>query len=418
MKINNHSYEEYRVGRKLGLESISYLLSKFNNPTEGIKFIHVAGTNGKGSTSAMISGILVDSGYKVGLFTSPHLIKYNERIRIDGDDISDEDLDRILSKIDNEVETMISKGYKKPTKFAVLNVAALLYFKENNVDFAILEVGIGGRYDSTNVIKMSEVAVITSIGYDHTHLLGDTLEKIAYEKAGIIKKNGNVINACKSEEINNVINEVAEENHATVHLVDNIDKYNSNLEGSEFYYKGNKYRLNLIGKYQIYNALTAIKAIEVLSEKYPIEEDSIKRALDNIVFKGRLEIIKKEPIFIIDGAHNPPAVKTLKESLVGLLDRRRAIAIVGFNNDKDYKSALESISSIFNTIIATEPVSDKALDSKLIVDALTDYNGNIFNEKNYKNAVSKALSIAADNDIVVAFGSFYLIGAIKEMFIK
>ncbi len=418
MKINNHSYEEYKVGRKLGLQSISYLLSKFNNPTDGIKFIHVAGTNGKGSTSAMISEILTESGYKVGLFTSPHLIKFNERIRVNGDDISDEDLDRILTKIDSEIETMISKGYKKPTKFAVLNVAALIYFKEKNVDFAVLEVGIGGRYDSTNVIKNSELSVITSIGFDHTHLLGDTLEKIAYEKAGIIKENGTVINACKNIEANTVINEVAKEKLAKVHLTDSKDKYTSNLEGSIFYHKGCKYRLNLIGEYQIDNALTAIKAIEVLSKKYPIEESSIKRAFNNIVFEGRLEIINKSPVLIIDGAHNPPAVKKLKDSLVSLLNGKNAIGIVAFNNDKDYVSAINTISPIFNTIIATEPVSDKALDSGLIVDALNGYTGNVFNEKHYKKAVNKALCIASENDIIVAFGSFYLIGAIKEMFLK
>ncbi len=418
MKNDKLIYKEYKAGREHSIESASYLLTKLGSPEKDLQFIHVAGTNGKGSTSAMISSILSASGYKVGLFTSPHLTTHTERIRINNTLISEKKLQSLFHRIDSEEEQMMAKGYRRLTLFSKYMIASFLYFQEKKVDFVVLEVGIGGRYDSTNVIEKSLVSVITPIGFDHSEILGSTLGKIAFDKAGIIKENGLVINANQNSEVNEVIEAVASRKNATVFRVDHVSDYNLTLDGTIFHYDGKEYSTNLIGEYQVLNAVTAIKAIDVLSKTHTIKETAIEEGLKKVDFKGRMEVIGKSPTFLIDGAHNPHAAKALKITLSKLLGKRKAIAIVGFKEGKNYQEILDILSPLFKTIILTKPLSEEAVGIKKIVECLSSFEGRLYSYDFIEHSIDKALEVSESDDIIIAFGSFYLIGAIKEILLK
>ncbi len=418
MKQSKLLYKEYKVGREHSIKSASYLLSKFGNPEKNLRFIHVAGTNGKGSTSAMITSILAKSDYKVGLFTSPHLIAHNERIRVNDSLISEEKLSSLFAIIEAEEKEMVEEGYRKLTIFSKYMIASFLYFKEEQVDFVVLEVGIGGRYDSTNVINNSLVSVITPIGFDHSEILGDTLGKIAFDKAGIIKEKGLVVNSNKNHEVNEVIDFVASRKSAKVFLTGKAAYYKVTLNGTYFNYDDKEYFTNLIGEYQVINAITSIKAIELLSKNFHIKAGAIYEGFKRVNFTGRMEVIGTSPTFIIDGAHNPHAAKSLKITLANLLNKRKAIAIVGFKEGKDYEKILDILSPHFKTIIVTKPLSEKAVSINNVVEKLSDYNGDIYSYDLIESSINKALEIASSDDIIIGFGSFYLIGAIKEIFLK
>ncbi len=398
------------------LNNIKILMELLGNPHKKLKYIHVAGTNAKGSTCSYINEILIDAGYKVGLFTSPHLIKINERFKINNIDIVDADLNRLSNIVEDTIRT---KENFNPSFFEKICAVSFLYFLENKCDFCIMEVGLGGRFDATNIIENSEVSVITPIGLDHIKILGNNVEKIAFEKAGIIKSNSNIISAKQEKNVLDILNLVSKNKNATLKYIDENDIKDISLSFyySTFKYKSNEYRISLMGKTQIYNSILAIEAVNILSKKYKISKDNIKNGLINTYLPARIEVLSKEPLFIIDVAHNNHSASNILNSVIDIIDRK-IIFVLGFNREKDYNDILKTIKPFSKVVIATEPICDNALKTDELYDTLKNMDIISKKSKNITNAIDLALDIADKDDVIFCFGSFYLVGYIKEIFIK
>ena len=300
------------------------LLELLGNPQDGLKIIHVAGTNGKGSTCSFITSILKEAGYKVGLYTSPFLETFTERIRINGENIPEEDVSRIVTLIKEKIEQMVNEGYSYPTEFEIVTTMAFYYYYEQKVDYVALEVGLGGRYDATNIIKNSQVSVIGSISLDHVNILGDTISKIAYEKGGIIKQDGVAIVYDQSEEAKNVIKQICYDKNAKYIEVkfDDInikksDIYSQVYDATILNQKYEDLEIKLIGEHQINNSILALSVIKYLEKNkaLKIDDKSIRKGLINAKWPGRIEKISENPVFIIDGAHNEDGAISLAKAL-------------------------------------------------------------------------------------------------------
>ena len=298
------------------LDAMRFFMEKLNHPEKQLKFIHIAGTNGKGAVTEMISNILLNSGYKVGKFMSPHLIRYNERIKINNKEITNKEMEEIIIKLDPLVKEYNSKGKGNVTLFELETTMAILYFVNKKCDIVVLEVGLGGLYDCTNIVYPI-VSIITSIGYDHMKFLGNTLEEIAFQKAGIIKQNSKTIFMSQSESVDNVIIKRCKEENNKLFLInkEDIKNYSYTEEYQKFDYKEYKdIQINLKGMSQIYNACIAIEAVYVLKNKYNIKEEVVRKTLKNVIHKGRFEKIHNNPTVIYDGAHNEPAIQNFINS--------------------------------------------------------------------------------------------------------
>ena len=365
----------------LGLERIESLLKKLGNPEKNLKCIHVAGTNGKGSVCAMISSILIDAGYKVGMYTSPHLKKFNERIGVNNKLISDKDLVKYYLKV--------KKYATNQSFFEITTAMAFLYFKDKKVDFTLLEVGLGGRLDATNVV-VPLVSVITNIGLEHTKYLGNTIEKIAYEKAGIIKKNIPVVTAADGIALA-TIKKISNERNSKLYIV---NEKNANC------------RIGLKGEFQKLNAAMAIKAIEVLKNDYgvKIKKSNVKKGLLSAKWPGRFQFIGKN--ILVDCAHNPHGFRVLAEEL-GNFNYKKLIIVLGFSNDKDIKSMSKILNPLADKIVLTKSSNERAAEPEKIK--------KYFNKKsiiimNPKKALNYAKKIAGKKGLVLIAGSIFLVG--------
>jgi len=408
-----------KFGVKLGLKNITTLLDLMGNPHKKLKFVHIAGTNGKGSTAAFISSILIEAGYKVGVFTSPYLERFSERIRVGADEISESDVARITEIIRDKINIMIDMGYNHPTEFEIVTALAMQYYYEKDCDIVVLEVGLGGRFDSTNVIDSALVSVITAIGYDHMKILGNTLSEIAFEKAGIIKPSGEVVLYSQSLEVEKVIEDVCAIRGARLHKVDfsSIEIASCSEDGQVFHYKQlRNLNISLIGQHQTRNAVMAVEACKIVSQKgYPISEDAIRRGLEKAKWPGRMEVIKKEPLFLIDGAHNAQGAEILREALDAYFPDKRRIFIFGVLKDKDYMSIIKTVIPGSEAVIAVTPDSDRALPAEELAILLKPYCKNILISDTIEGAVKEAYQLSSKNDIICAFGSLYYIGKIRGM---
>lgn len=412
-----------KFGSKLGLDNIRRLLNLLGNPQKDLKYIHIAGTNGKGSTSSYIANILQEAGYKVGLFTSPYLERFNERMTIDGEDIPNDILATIVEKVKEKVELMNTEENLFPTEFEIVTAVAFEYFSKEKVDYVVLEVGLGGRLDSTNVIDSSLASVITTIDMDHVDILGDTLEKIAWEKAGIIKKNGLVISYPQKEEALEVLQKVSKEKEAELILcpMNKIKIAELNDCGAifDFEYNGNtikNIKINLLGEHQVYNATLALTAILNLRDRdlVKISDEAIKLGMSKTKWKGRLEVLRRNPTFLIDGAHNVQGVKSLIQSLK-LFKYNRLILGMGILKDKDVEHMIEILTPLADKIIITEADIFRKMAAKELAEKVEKYNENITIEKNIEKAIDKAFEIAEKDDLILFSGSLYLIGDIRKI---
>ncbi|MDY0236729.1 MAG: folylpolyglutamate synthase/dihydrofolate synthase family protein [Gudongella sp.] len=412
-----------KYGSRLGLDSIGTLLGYLENPHKNLKCIHVAGTNGKGSTSAYIAQMLRTAGYRVGLYTSPYLESFTERIQINNLDIPKEDLAKITELVKMASDKMVENGIEHPTTFEIVTAIAFVYFREQDVDYVVLEVGLGGRYDSTNIIQTSLASVITTIDYDHTEILGNTLSEIAYQKAGIIKENGLVILYPQNSEAEVRILQVAEEKNARVVKVpmDGIDITSQTYLESVFNFKINQFdfeniKISMIGKYQIYNAVTAITTIIELEKLgvLNISEKELKEGLLKTKWKGRLEVIKKNPIFLIDGAHNLQGITQLVEA-IKLFPYKRLILGVAVLKDKDFSHMIEKISLLADEVVATEVNMPRKLDANILANEVSKHNRNVHIEKDIKRAILKTFELSNSEDMIVFCGSLYLIGEVRTI---
>ncbi|MBU5427337.1 bifunctional folylpolyglutamate synthase/dihydrofolate synthase [Tissierella pigra] len=412
-----------KYGSRLGLDSIGKLMSLLGNPQEGLKYIHIGGTNGKGSTSSYMAHCLEAGGYKVGLFTSPYIERFNERIQINGQDIPDDTLGRITGVIKEKANIMVQEGYEHPTTFEIVTAIGFMFFKEEEVDYVVLEVGLGGRYDSTNVISSPLASIITTLDYDHIDVLGDTLDKIAYQKAGIIKENSIVVSYPQEIEALEVIKKVAEEKNSDFYLcpMENIVVREIDISGCifDFNYENIKLqslKISMLGEYQVYNATLALTTLLILREKklVNISEEQIRVGLEKTKWPGRLEVMRNNPTFLIDGAHNVQGIQQLKKAL-SLFKYNKLILGLGILKDKDSSHMVELLAPLADKIIATEVNMPRKLDAEDLAKEISKYNQNVFVEKDIKKAIEKTLELAKEDDMIVFGGSLYLIGEVRTL---
>lgn len=414
-----------KFGIRLGLENIGKLLELLGNPQETLNIIHVAGTNGKGSVCSFISNILRESGYKVGLYTSPYLETFTERIRVNGENIPQEDVARIIDLIKEKIEVMVSQGYAYPTEFEVVTAMAFYYYSEQKVDFVALEVGLGGRYDATNIITKSLVSVITSISLDHTGILGDTIEKIAYEKAGIIKENGVVVVYDQTNEAKDVINSVCKEKNAKYIEVNfdniNIKKSNINSQVYDCNVMGETYKnleIMLIGEHQINNSILAMSVLKYLKDTKKLDnvsEESIREGLITTKWPGRIEKIKESPIFIIDGAHNEDGAKSLAKALDKHFKDKKLTLLIGMLEDKDIDGVLDILMPKFSKVVATTPNNPRAINSDILKEKILKYVSDVTSKHEIEDAVNYTLETSNKDDIIISAGSLYMIGTVRTL---
>lgn len=408
-------------GMKFGLDNIRRLMSELGGPQKAFFSIHVAGTNGKGSTSAMIESLLRTKGVRTGLFTSPHLVSFTERIRVNGQEISEAAVIELADEVRN-----VASGIEdfSPTFFEVVTAIAFLHFMKMKVQWAVVEVGMGGRLDATNII-LPEVAVITSIGIDHREFLGNTLEEIAREKAGIIKKGVPLVIANQGPGVMEIIRQRCDETGSR------LFRYNSEFSsevvstGTEtvsLNYKGSKeygdILLSLAGEHQIINAALAIKAIEIVSEKFPEMDCDIRKGLKSVTWPGRLEMIKEHPPVLIDGAHNPPAAEVLSAYLRKLLGVKysRIIMVIGVMADKDIEGILKPLLPLATEIIFASPAYGRAASAKRLVDVAASLGYASKSTETVADALHKAEDLYKAGDLIVVTGSFYTMGEAKEAY--
>lgn len=343
MDVKKFLSEFYKGTKKQTLGTVIYFMKKYNNPEKSLKIIHIAGTNGKGSCVEMISNVLTCAKYKVGKFISPHLVEYNERICVNNKEITDTELEKLITELMPEVEKYNKEHNNNVTLFELEIIMALIYFYRKNCDFVVLETGLGGLYDSTNIVNPI-VSVITSIGYDHMHILGNTLSEIAVQKAGIIKENSNTIFISQDDEVNKVIENTCKAKNNTLHLIkeQDISNYSYDENYQKFDYRNYKNVLvNLKGKKQIYNASICLECMQILKNKgYTISENSIRRGLSTVIHKARFEKLNENPTIIYDGAHNKPAMQNLINSVNMYYKNNKKVFIVSILKTKDYKGML------------------------------------------------------------------------------
>lgn len=402
---------------KLGLDRTKELLNRVGNPQKSLKFVHVAGSNGKGSTCAVLESVLRTAGYKTGMYTSPYIIDFCERIQVNNENIDGEALARITDRVRAEAEAMEDH----PSQFELVTVIGMLYFKECNCDIVVLEVGMGGALDSTNAIDAPEVAVITNIGLEHTEYLGNTLEEIAATKGGIIKPGCNVVCYDGAEEVTATIRNICDEKGVPFTLSDfgRITPLKGDIfDGQEFLWDGKlKINMPLLGEYQLHNACVALHVLEALRERgYDISDDSIVNGFAKTGWPARFEVLSKEPLFILDGGHNPQCAEALASNLRLYLNGRNLACLIGVLADKDYNRMLDEVEPFIDHYYCVTPNSPRALGAKELAAVLSERGKTA---KAYES-ISDAMAAIKDNaePAVIAFGSLYMAGEIRTLALK
>ena len=408
-----------------GLDAIEGLLEELGHPEDNLKVVHIAGTNGKGSIFAYLSSILIAAGFKVGRYISPTISCYEERFQINGEYITKDELARLYNIVEEAMKREEEKTGLKPTLFEVETAISFLYFKEEKVDYALIEVGMGGRMDATNVIRHPELTVISSISYDHQAFLGDTLEEIAWQKAGIIKN---------SDEVCKVI-----EQEATKKKVKCIEIKPTDYEvlsetpyGSTFLWKEQRYETKLPGRHQVSNAVTALAASEYLFRKdyeknnarkaiaEELDEMNVKSAQQGGIIRtcwpGRLEVLKKEPLFYRDGAHNPDGAKKLAAFLQKYFTNKKIIYIMGVLKDKEYKKMLRYLMPMAKEVYVFKPKNERGLSAQILADTIKEVaDVSVTIESDVNAAVFRALDTAKPDDVLVACGSLSFMEEMEDI---
>ena len=407
-----------KFGSRLDLTRITKLCEILGNPQETCKFVHVAGTNGKGSVSVYLSHILMEAGFKTGLYTSPFIYEFNERIQINGTPISDEDLKRMMKKVKAATEEMLSQGEEHPTEFELITALAYLYFAEQNCDVVVLEVGLGGRLDATNIIKNPLVSVITSVSFDHTEYLGETLSEIAWNKCGIIKENAPIVSyPYQPEEVYREIEKTAKEKHCELFVPkkETLKIQKTDLSGNVFSYQGEMFETSLVGEFQVRNALVSIEAAKVLARLgYEIKPSHIKEGLKKAKWPARFEVLHKNPIVICDGSHNEDGMRAFVETAKAALKGKKAICVFGMLKDKEYRACLESLSEICDTVICTEVDNPRKETAAALREAAKKYIGTVYEEADNEKAVALAKKLAEAEDAIICLGSLYMMKNMKD----
>ena len=397
-------------GIKPGLSRIEKLLSVLGNPQNNLKFIHIGGTNGKGSTTTMTANALNYAGYKVGKYISPYVYEFGERISIDNVNISPEKLAIYVEKIKQAIQ-LNDLASDHPSEFEIITTIAFLYFNDENCDIVCLEVGLGGTLDATNVINSPLLSVITKISLDHTQVLGDNVEQIAKEKCGIIKNSYTITYPKQQENVLAVIASLS--NFLAMPDISRLEILTCDISGSEIIYNDNHYKISLLGEHQIYNAITVIEILNMVNTLgFKISFKNIYKALSNTYFSARMEIISQNPLVIIDGSHNLDGIMSLEHSLKTLFKDKSVLAIMGMLKDKDYIPCVEKISSLCTTILFTDINNPRSASSETLLKYSKCKNSMSF------SSVENALDMVKnfEKDVILVCGSLYLAQDIKKFF--
>ena len=404
-------------GAAPGLERTRALLHALGDPQERLRFVHVAGTNGKGSTCAMLASILQSSGHKTGLFTSPYLRRFNERIRVNGKSISDSDLAKAAEKLKAAVEAC-GGGF---TEFELDTALAMLHFAEKKCAIVVLEVGLGGRLDPTNVIPCPDCAVITNIGLDHTAILGDTVEKIAAEKLGIVKEGGAVaMYPPEDDAVFDLAARVCRDKGATLRLAefDELDVLDDSLEGQVFCYcDDTPLQISLLGDHQLRNAAVVLEAVEILREQgWRIKPEAVEKGLAAARWPARFELLHTQPAFILDGGHNAQCAEAVAGNLDYYFEGQKKVLLLGILKDKDVDAFLDVLAPLGDVFVCVTPDSPRAMKAKALAEKLKSYQKLCLLCDSISEAVDTAVKAAGKGGVVCATGSLYMAGDILAHF--
>lgn len=420
-EARNYLEEVSHSGIVLGLDTMGELLARLDNPQEKLQFVHIAGTNGKGSTLAFISTILQCAGYTVGRYASPRVFEYEEFVQVNGENIAREALCRYVRQIKDAITSMIEAGMERPTLFEVETAIGFLYFVEMECDVVVLECGMGGRDDATNIVDNILCNVLTPIGLDHMGFLGDTLEEITEVKAGIIKNRAPVCMGRQQKRARRVIEDVCGRmgcpliptDDSRLHVYEEMEYAEDGAPMIHFDYKYfTDLKIRLIGRYQVENACLAIETAKVLDDwGLTITTEQIREGLAKAVWHGRFETISMKPQVIVDGAHNPHGMMQLKESLNYYFSGKRIFAIMGVLADKAYNEECEMIAPLFYKMFTiTPPNNPRALDAQKLAQVLKEYHKDVTACESIKEAVKAAYKEAGSEDVIAIFGSLSYIG--------
>lgn len=410
----SYLFDLEKFGIKLGLENITRFLDRIGNPHNRFPAIHVAGTNGKGSTAAILEALLTSAGFKVGLYTSPHLVDFRERIRIGKRPVEREYVAEFVRSKKDLIEEM------PVTFFEVVSALAFSYFAEQGVNIAVCETGLGGRLDATNVLK-TEVSIVTNVDLEHTDHLGSSVSEIAREKAGIIKEGVPTVTASNNFEVKRVLRNTCRKRKAP--LVSIYDEAQwlvkeVGLKGSrlDVFTRSNKYvnlHLNLVGRHQLENAICALLAIEILQDNgWRVPKRAVREGLAQVIWRGRLELLSERPMVLADVAHNPPAMKIIKENLQELFPKKRFLVVLGILSDKNYVEMLNEVGRFAKVIYLTKPITERAADPELLAREVSKQGSNFKVIPVVKEAYKYALSQARPGEVVLVTGSHYTVGEV------
>ncbi len=399
------------------------LLAKLGDPHKGVKYVHIAGTNGKGTTSAFVASVLREAGYKTGLYTSPFIQRFNERIQVNGEQIPDGDLARITTTISEKVPEVMAEGRRRPTIFELITALGFCWFKEQQCDVVVLEVGMGGRLDATNAImdEDSVVSAMVNIGFDHMEFLGDTLPLIAGEKAGIIKEKGDVVVYGQSPEVEKVFYDKAMEKHAAYTRSDNETAVVKQMDVTGTVFRFGPWRdmkIRLLGRYQVRNACTALTVIERLRfHGFRFTDEQVYAGMEKAIWPGRAELLRQDPTVIVDGAHNPQGFEALMETMELLFPGKKLRIVLGVLADKDFNAGIDIAIPHAKKFYAVTPPSYRALDAgELAADIRQKADVPVAPFESIPAAIEAALAESAKDDVIAILGSLYQVGDVRTYF--
>ena len=417
-KAEQYYHSLLTFGMMPGLERIKILLERLGDPQKSLRCIHVAGTNGKGTVCTFLASVLTEAGYKTGLYTSPYIVDFRERIRIDGEMISENDLDSVTEKVRSEIESLRQEDIII-TEFEAVTAAAFLYYKDRGCDFVVLETGLGGRFDATNVIERPLVSVITSISLDHVKILGNTEAEIAYEKCGIIKNNCPVVtNSAQRAEVLRMVKEQSEIKNSDFVIADvnECSVLNDSIKGSEIFFSGRSVFVPFPGKHQAENCITALTAIDVLKKQgIVISERAVKNGIRSAKNPARCEIVSEKPLVILDGCHNEGSAKALRAVMEKYLKDKKPKALMGMMADKDIDKILSLLLPYFTSVTTVTPSNPRAMPAEDLKEKINKHGTEAVSFENMKEAYEHALNNTNDDEVLIVCGSLYLCSDIYGM---
>lgn len=417
----NYIHSLLKFGIRPGLNGMDALLCCLGNPEKNLRYVHVAGTNGKGSTSTAISNVLIDAGYNVGLYTSPYVSHFLERIQFNGKPIDENVFSEAVEQVKRAVDELSEKDVVI-TEFEALTAAAFICFKEKSCDVVVLEVGLGGRLDATNIIEKAHVNIITSLSLDHTGILGDTLSEIAFEKCGTIKEDSKVVvSVGQPQEALDVIKNTVNNTSSTLVIPDGnaLEITGSDLFGTKFFYNENEYEIIMPGEHQVKNMLCVIEACEILKDTFKISTDNVKNGIKNTVLPARVEVLSKKPLVILDGGHNEDGAIAFYSAVKNILNNgRKVYALGGMMADKAVENSLKPLISSVDCFVSVTPHNPRAMKAEELNNIAKKYCDNTLPVDSPVEAVDYVLNNLEKDDIFLAVGSLYLAGEIRDYLIE